>query len=80
MVEIGEIVTLDDSKEYVVINKINLHNVNYVFLITTSKPLEILIVTEKIVNGEIVLDEIKDNDELEYILSQFSSQMEREEK
>lgn len=80
MVEIGGIVTLDDSKEYVVINKINLHNVNYVFLITTSKPLEILIVTEKIVNGEIVLDEIKDNDELEYILSQFSSQMEREEK
>ena len=80
MVEIGEIVTLDDSKEYVVINKINLHNVNYVFLITSSKPLEILIVTEKIVNGEIVLDEIKDNDELEYILSQFSSQMEREEK
>ena len=80
MVEIGEIVTLDDSKEYVVINKINLHNVNYVFLITTSKPLEILIVTEKIVNGEIVLDEIKDNDELEYVLSQFSSQMDREEK
>ncbi len=80
MVEIGEIVTLDDNKEYVVINKINLHNVNYVFLITTSKPLEILIVTEKIVNGEIVLDEIKDNDELEYVLSQFSSQIEREEK
>lgn len=80
MVEIGEIVTLDDNKEYVVINKINLHNVNYVFLITTSKPLEILIVTEKIVNGEIVLDEIKDNDELEYVLSQFSSQIDREEK
>lgn len=80
MVQIGEILKLDDNKEYVVINKMNLHNVNYVFLITTSKPLEILIVTEKIVNGEITLDEIKDNDELEYVLNQFSSQMENENK
>ena len=38
---------------------------------TNSKPLEIMIATEKLVNGDIVLDEIKDNDELDYVLSQF---------
>lgn len=72
MVEVGQIIKLDDDKEYVIINKMNLHNINYVFLMTCSKPLEILIGTEKIVNGEVTIDEIKDNDELDYVLSQFS--------
>ena len=36
-----------------------------------TKPTEMLVVTETNQNGEIVLEEIKDNDELDYILSQF---------
>lgn len=71
MLEIGEIIKLGDNKEYIVINTINLHNIRYVFLITNSKPLEILIATEKIVDEDIVLEEVKDNSELDYILSQF---------
>ncbi len=71
MVQVGEIVKLSDNKEYIVINRMDLHNISYVYLITNSKPLEILIATEKIVNGDIVLDEIKDNNELDYVLSQF---------
>ena len=71
MIKIGEIVELNDNKKYMVLNKINLHNINYVYLITVDKPVEILIVTEKIEDGEIVLEEIKDNDELDYVLSQI---------
>lgn len=71
MIKVGEIVELNDNKKYMVLNKINLHNINYVYLITMEKPVEILIATEKIEDGEIVLDEIKDNDELDYILSQL---------
>ena len=71
MIKIGEIVELDDNKRYMVLNKLNLHNINYVYLVTVEKPVEILIVTEKIEDGEIVLDEIKDNDELDYVLSQL---------
>ena len=71
MIKVGEIVELNDNKKYMVLNKINLHNINYVYLITMEKPVEILIATEKIEDGEIVLDEIKDNDELDYVLSQL---------
>lgn len=71
MIEVGQIIKLDNTKEYIVINKMNVHSVNYVYLITNSKPLEIMIATEKIVDGKLVLKEIKDNDELDYVLSQF---------
>ena len=69
---IGQIIKLNDEKEYMILDKMNLHNINYMYLITINKPTEMLIVTESNNNGEIVLDEIKDNDELDYILSQFA--------
>lgn len=71
MLEIGEIVKLNDEKEYIVINIMNLHNARYVFLISNSKPIDIVVATEKIQGEEIVLEEVKDNEELDYILSQF---------
>lgn len=72
MIEVGQIIKLDDNKVYIVADKINVHNINYLYLVTNSKPIEILIATEKIENGKLVLKEIKDNDELEYVLSQFA--------
>lgn len=69
---VGQVIRLSDEKEYMILDKINLHNINYMYLITINKPTEMLIVTESNNNGEIVLDEIKDNDELDYILSQFA--------
>ena len=68
---VGQVIRLSDDKDYMVLNKMNLHNINYLYLITINKPTEMLIVTESNNNGEIVLDEIKDNDELDYVLSQF---------
>lgn len=72
MIEVGQIIKLDDNKVYIVADKINVHNINYLYLVTNSKPIEILIATEKTENGKLVLKEIKDNDELEYVLSQFA--------
>lgn len=72
MVEVGQLIKLSDNKEYVVVNKMPLHNINYVYLMTNSKPLEIMIATEKLVNGDIVLEEVKSNDELDYVLSRFA--------
>lgn len=68
---VGQVIKLSDDKDYMVLNKMNLHNINYLYLITINKPTEMLIVTESNNDGEIVLDEIKDNDELDYVLSQF---------
>lgn len=72
MVQEGQILKLSDNKEYIVINKMSLHNINYLYLVTTSKPLEIVIATEKNIDGNIVLEEIKDNSELDYVLSKFA--------
>jgi len=71
MLKVGQVVELEDNKEYMVLEKIKLHNISYVYLITVAKPVEILIATESKVNDEYILEEIKDNDELDYVMSQF---------
>ena len=72
--EIGDLIKLDNDKEYIIINKMALHNTEYIFAITNSKPLEIIIGTEKNINGQTVFQEIKDNNELDYVLSNFVSE------
>jgi hypothetical protein len=72
MLEIGEIVKLSNDKEYIVVNTMNLHNIRYVFLISNFKPLDIVIGTEKIKDENIIIEEVKDNVELDYVLSQFA--------
>jgi len=51
---VGQVIRLSDDKDYMVLNKMNLHNINYLYLITINKPTEMLIVTESNNNGEIV--------------------------
>ena len=72
MLENGEIVNLSNNKEYVVVNTIKLHNTTYVFLVSNFKPVDIVIATEKIVDDNIVLDEVTNTEELDYILSKFA--------
>lgn len=72
MLEVGEIVKLSNDKEYIVVNTMSLHNIRYVFLISNFKPLDIVIGTEKIIDEDIVVEEVKDNNELDYVLSQFA--------
>ena len=72
MLEVGEIVKLSNDKEDIVVNTMSLHNIRYVFLISNFKPLDIVIGTEKIIDEDIVVEEVKDNNELDYVLSQFA--------
>ena len=72
MLNIGQIITLDDNKEYMILSKMELHNINYYYLVTIQKPTEILVVTETNNDGNYILEEIKDNDELDYVLSQLA--------
>lgn len=72
MLEIGKMVNLNGGKDYIVVNTMDLHNIKYVFLISNSKPLEIVIGTEKNVDGNVIIEEVKDNDELDYVLSRFA--------
>ena len=70
MLNISEIVNLND-KEYLIVNKLKLHNVIYYFLVTARKPVDIIIATEAYENDELILKEISDNEELDYILSKL---------
>lgn len=74
MLEIGQIVKLEGNKEYIVANIIDAHSLKYAFLISNFKPLNIIISTVKNdSNGKIVLEEVKSNEEVEYILSKIMS-------
>ena len=70
MLNVSEVVNLNDI-EYMIVNKMKLHNVVYYFLITVKKPVDILVATEGYENNQLVLKEIEDNDELDYILSKL---------
>lgn len=73
MLEKGQIIKLNDNKEYMVVNVMELHSISYVYLITTTKPIDIVIATQKVVDGKISLQEIKNNEELDYVLSKLVS-------
>jgi hypothetical protein len=66
----GEVLVLDNGKEYLVVDTIVCHATEYAFLTTTSKPLEILI-GKKVDdgNGNSYIDKVNDVEEIRYILS-----------
>ena len=68
MVNEGQIIELSSGNEYVVMKVLSLHNFNYVYLVNTTEPHDILIGTIKFEN-DFLFNEIKDNNELEYILT-----------
>lgn len=72
----GQLVKLDNDKEYVVVKKEILHSVNYVYLVSNFKPLEIIIAQEKIEDGKLVIQEVSDEKELDYVLSKLTQEAE----
>lgn len=41
--ENGEIITLDDNKDYIVLKQLINENIDYVYLVTAQKPIEVLV-------------------------------------
>lgn len=72
MLEVGEKVKLNNDKEYMVLNAFYINYNRYIFLVSNFNPLDIVVAIEKIKEDNIVLEEIKDNDLLDYILTQFA--------
>lgn len=65
----GEILILDNNKEYLILDIINCHKTEYVYLTTISKPIEILIGRKVEENGESYIDKVNDQEEIKYVLS-----------
>lgn len=45
--EENTIITLEDQKEYLIVDKIQMQQIDYYYLCTTTKPMEIKIAVEK---------------------------------
>jgi len=65
--EEGEIIELDDHKDYLVLKKISFNNNDYVSLVTMEKPTKMTIRKEMLKLDQIILEELS-NDELNLIL------------
>ena len=63
----GQIITLDDNKDYIVVKQEIYRNNNYIYLMTASKPLEVMFVRQE--NDELNL--VIDEDELKVIMELF---------
>lgn len=72
MIQIGDIVKLNDDKKYSVLNKITIDQKSYLYLMTLERPLEIIIATESFENEIIVLNEVKSNAELDFVLERMN--------
>ena len=71
MLNEGQIIELSSNSEYIVMKVLPLHNFNYVYLVNTMEPHDILIGTIKFEN-DFLFEEIRDNSELEYVLTVLS--------
>lgn len=56
--EENTVITLEDNKSYLIVDKIHLHHVDYYYLCSANKPVEIKIAREK--DGSIYFVEDKD--------------------
>ncbi len=69
--EDGQIITLEDNKDYIVVKKMTCDDLNYVYLMTAQKPIEVVIAKEEQINDEIILNPITDQNELNLAISLF---------
>ena len=66
--ENGEIITLDDNKDYIVLKQLIDNNINYIYLVTAQKPVEVLIAK---VDG-LNLNPITNDEELQKVINLFT--------
>lgn len=66
-IEEGQLVTLDDNKEYMVLKILEHANIRYVYLMTSSKPIEVLFMKEEIINNDLTLIPVTDKELVDII-------------
>lgn len=71
----GDIITLDDEKEYVCYGRIEDKKNTYLYLMSNSEPLEIRFAKEIIEGNDVFCEIIYEQDEKEYVLELFKDVM-----
>ena len=66
--ELGDVIQLSDGVDYAIIQKIESNKIVYLYLLSTTKPLQTIIAKQKNEENEIVLETVNNEQELDYIL------------
>lgn len=69
--EVGELITLDNNKEYICFSRINDKGIDYVYLISNFKPIEIRFAIEKTNNNDVELEIINNQEQKQYVYNLF---------
>lgn len=72
-VQVGEVVLLDDNKEYICFAKKEWNGDTYDYLVSNFKPLEVFFAKESFIENEIELDIVTDATEKETLLKLFQN-------
>lgn len=73
-IETGEIITLDNNKEYICCSTINDNGNYYLYLISNFKPLEVVFAKQLIEDDSSYVTIINKKEEKEYVLKLFQEQ------
>ena len=75
--EFGETAVLEDGKEFICFKTLTEEGIDYVYLVSNYKPVEVRFAKQTIVNGELLLEIVEDQDLKEHLLKSFQSGMPR---
>lgn len=69
--ELGETAILENGKEYICFSAIEENGIDYVYLLSNFKPLEVKFAKQKINNGNLELEIIENPKEKQYVYELF---------
>lgn len=75
--EFGETAVLENGKEFICFKTLSEDGVDYVYLVSNYKPLEVRFAKQTIVNGELLLEIVEDQELKEHLLEAFQGGMTR---
>ena len=73
--EFGETAVLENGKEYVCFASLEENGVDYVYLVSNFKPLEVRFAKQIINNGDLLLEIVQDQALKEHLLELFKDKM-----
>lgn len=75
----GEIAVLEDGKEYICFSQLNSQGIDYVYLMSNFKPLDVKFAKQSIDGEELKLELVEDQEEKQRLLELFQKQFSKNE-
>lgn len=73
--EFGETAVLENGKEYVCFASLTENGVDYAYLVSNFKPLEVRFAKQIVNNGELLLEIVQDQDLKQHLFDLFKEKM-----